>query len=365
MIQTERRSAKTSRPTVTVERNNHSARSKSKSTPEKPINQDRENLDSKIQALMQGFDEERKTFNRDNFSVRSVNHSKSDFSSVADRFINDGNFRSVSISGLNAFLHALTVVTSMNKSPLIKKINHYSDKIAFFFTKIIAPYISFAFSAAKAFWDKKPIEGLIKVIPPLSLPFVGDTNVDSAFGCCFGLNQPYDLVLDRLKEKSAKSMEFAKHVEISNQSSLGNAQMVIKEFGSMLKDFVSGKLHWSSAGFLINCSMILSGSLPILLFARKDRNTTFAKTLGFLRSTGGIIGDILLLLQKANFHKFIVGILCSMGALSNIAKRSVESDALARVFIHLGAALDVAGYTVWNAWSDNKKPNNNLQPAIA
>lgn len=296
--------------------------------------------------------------------LKATKVSKNGSGNFIERFKNDGNFRSAAISGLNAFLHSLTVATGF--TPGLKQLNEILDKSAFFFTKIVSPFVSYGMSAWSAFTDKKPIETLIKMIPPTFLPIIGDANVDTVFGTCTGFNQPYDVLLDRIKEKSAQSPEYAQKVKEKNQTSLGNAQLILEETKNMLKDFFAGKLDfWKESGYLINCAMILTGSLPMLLFARQERNTVWAQGFGILRNLGGIMGDVLFVSQKASFHKLLVGILCSLGALSNIAKRLTPNETLARVFIHLGAALDVAGYTVWNAFSDKSKEVKEASVAVA
>ncbi len=301
---------------------------------------------------------------RESSPLKVTSVSKNGTGNFIDRFMKDANFRSASISGINAFLHSLTVATSF--TPGLKKINEIVDKSAFFCTKIISPFISFGISSWSAFMNKKPIEGLIKIIPPAFLPIIGDANVDTPFGLCFGLNQPYDVVMGRLNEKAKNSVEFATYVKEKNQTSLGNIQLVLEEVKHLLKDLLAGKLNfWNESGYILNCGMMLAGSLPILLFARKERNTALATGLGILRNTGGMLGDFLFVCQKASFHKLLVGILCSLGGLSNITKRLVSNDLLARIFIHLGAALDVAAYTIWNAFSDQNKDVKEASVAVA
>lgn len=328
----------------------HAVKNNSSIDPPQKINNSNSRIPD-IEEILKSFHAEKATHKKEDFSIRSIEYSKSSGTFI-NRFMSDGNFRSASISGLNAFLHSLTVATAF--TPGLKTINEYIDNAAFLCTKIVSPLVSFGISSIFAFVDKKPVEGLIKAIPPLFLPFIGDANVDTVFGLCFGLNQPYDMVSDRLKARAKESSDFASHLQEKNKTSLGNAQLILKEFKNIFSDLVQGKLHWRDISYILNCSMMLAGSLPMLLFASQQRNTAIAKFFGILRNAGGIFGDILFLSQKANFHKLLVGILCSLGGISNITKRLVPNEALARIFIHLGAALDVAGYTVWNAWSDKK-----------
>jgi hypothetical protein len=306
-----------------------------------------------LNELAENFEKEISTL-RETSPLKVAKISKNAFGNLTERFMNDPNFRSASISGINAFLHSLTVATGF--TPGLKKVNEVVDKSAFFFTKIISPFVSFGISSVSAFMNKKPIESFIKAIPPLLLPLVGDANVDTPFGLCFGLNQPYDVIMGRIEQKSKESAEFANHVKNQNQTSLGNAKLILEETKRLFKDLFRGKLNfWNESGYILNCSMMLAGSLPIFLFARNQRNTALVTGLGILRNVGGILGDFLFVCQKASFHKLLVGILCSLGAMSNITKRLVSNDGLARMFIHLGAALDVAAYTIWNAWSDKKE----------
>lgn len=275
------------------------------------------------------------------------------------------------ISGINAILHGIATCTALlPQTKSIQSLNSKFNEIAFFCTRYIAPFFSFAISAGTAFLDKKPIETLIKLIPPVFLPLVGDSNIDIVYGSCFSFNQPYDLLLKRVEAKSAEDKSYAEHVEKSNQSYSGNLQLVKDTFKEMLQDLSKGKMPLRESWYFINCTLMLIGSWPLLLFDRKSRDSSMAKILGLVRNLGGIMGDLgFVLFDRDNSYKLLVSALCSTSAIASIAKRWV-SERSSRTLIHLSAALDVAAYAAWNAFNSNQhkkptKPVHNLNHAAA
>ncbi|MCE2928765.1 MAG: hypothetical protein LW817_03950 [Candidatus Caenarcaniphilales bacterium] len=276
---------------------------------------------------------------------------KNKYSGLIDKFVKDSDYRNISISGINAFLHAVATITNFTAKK--STMNKFFNDAAFFCTRWVAPLISYGTAAWTAFENKRGVEGLIKIIPPAFLPTVGDANIDAVFGFSTGLNQPYDMVMSRLKEKAKTDSSLAEKLQKGNSSFGENISMITNEFKNMLSDFAKGKMKfWEGGIYMINCAMILAGSLPMMLFARQDRNSTFAKGLGFLRNIGGILGDIGLVFgsESKSLYKFVIGVMCSMAAVADIAKRWVNDD-VAKILIHLGAALNVSAYAIWNAFN--------------
>ncbi|MDD9899286.1 MAG: hypothetical protein OXU45_09855 [Candidatus Melainabacteria bacterium] len=280
------------------------------------------------------------------------------------KIVTEPNHRNIFISTVNALLHFIATITSFENSKsdsLMKAVNKVSNDAAFLFTRWIAPITSYGYAFFEALKNKKPIEALIKLVPPSFLPLVGDANIDAVYGSSTGFNQPYDLVVETIKEKSERSPEFAAYAQKANQSYLGNIKLTWQVFKEMVSDFVQGKLDPKKGIFFVNCSMILPGALPIMLFARDARDTLTARALGLLRNVGGILGDIGFLWgERANVHKLTIGILCMIGACADIVKRWVSDDA-AKVLIHLGSALNVSAYALWNAYNGQKNKEKKVQ----
>lgn len=280
------------------------------------------------------------------------------------KLITEPNHRNIFISTVNALLHFIATITSFEKSKsdsLMKAINKVSNDTAFLFTRWIAPITSYGYAFYEAIKNKKPIEALIKLVPPSFLPLVGDANIDAVYGSSTGFNQPYDLVVERIQEKSDQSPDFAAYADNANQTMMGNAKLTWQVFKEMVSEFMHGKLHPKKAVFFVNCAMILVGALPIMLFARNSRDTFSARALGLLRNLGGILGDFGFLWgERRNVHKLSIGILCMIGACADIVKRWVSDDA-SRALIHLGSALNVSAYALWNAYNGQK--NAEKKPA--
>lgn len=274
--------------------------------------------------------------------------------SIAERLAEDPDYRSVFIGGVNAALHTLATVTSfagVDKQPIIKALNKFIDTCAFVCTKYVAPISSYGYAAWEAWKNKKGVEVFIKAIPPLLLPFVGASNIDTVYGLSTGLNAPYDRLVERITEKSKESAAYAAEV---NKNFTSNAKIVWSEFKEWLSDFKAGKIKGNEKVYFYNCPMILAGSIPMLLFARHARDTIMAKGLGLLRNIGGILGDVAFFFEK-DLRLKLVGVFCSLAACANIGKRWVKSEATGRLLIHSAAALDVAGISVWNAYSGQQK----------
>jgi hypothetical protein len=278
-----------------------------------------------------------------------------------NRLINDVRYRNNVLSASNAFLHGLATVTNFiaKDNPALKVINHVVDRSAFFCTRWLTPYISYGHAVFTAFGkQKEPILGLIKAIPPAFFPIVGDANIDMVYGTSTAFNQPYDNIMNRIKERIATSDDYAKEVQDARKSPLAFSGLVFKELKSFLGDFVQGKSDfWKEGIFVINCAMMFAGSIPMLLFGRDQRDTTLAKISGVLRNVGGTLGDVGWVFGgKVEKEKVIMGIVYTLAQMADIAKRFVSED-VSKVLIHLSAALNVSAMTVWNTLNteNNKK----------
>ncbi len=279
---------------------------------------------------------------------------------LIERFFEDADYRNISIGSINATLHALATITSFGSHEggpsWIKPINKLVDKAAFTCTRWIAPFVSYGFAAYKAFKNNEGIKCLIKLIPPVFLPMVGDANIDTVYGGSVGLNQPYDLVEERIKFLIEKHSELDAAIKEANKTFSGNAKLIWGVFKQMCKEFMQGRMPKEEAWYFINCIMILSGSIPMIMFARNARNTPLAKVLGLIRNLGGILGDACFFwFDRGNKHKFMIGSMCTVSAFGSIIKRWVKSDVLARTLIHLCAAMDVSAYALWNAYNDKSQ----------
>ena len=317
-------------------------------TPEQKTTENQDQIENQKTALHQDTETKKpevpKKDDDKNHSIKSL----FDFG----RLFNDVRYRNNFLSAANALLHAFATVTNfMSKNnPAFKLINHVVDKSAFICTRWLTPYISYGHAAYTAMAkQKEPILSLIKLIPPAVFPIVGDANIDMVYGTSTAFNQPYDNVIGRINEKIAKSKDYAKEVKEARKNPLEFAKMVGKEFKGLVSDFFHGKADfWKEGIYMINCSMMLLGSLPMLVFGRNDRDTMLGKVSGVLRNLGGTLGDIGWVFGgDVEKEKVIMGIVYTTAQFADVAKRFVGED-MARVLIHLSAALNVSAMTVWN-----------------
>lgn len=289
--------------------------------------------------------------------------------------VTNPTYRNTSIAAVNALFHGLSAFSLFNPENANGQKTAFADfcdKTAFFFTRWVAPLSSYAVAAVESIGDKKWIEALVKAIPPLFLPFVGEANIDAVYGSSTGFNCPYDMVIGRLDKKAEQSKEFKEQYTEASKSGMGHAKLFISEFKNMASDFVKGKLEFTDNALLASCAAIITGSLPMMLFMRNDRDSWAARLLGLIRNAGGIGGDTMYTVQgmknPKERYKAVIGVFCTLAAVSDVVKRWVTDSAAAKVLIHLGAALNVSGYAVWNAFSGTKKKeseNGNIESALA
>ncbi len=322
------------------------------------------NLDSKLEVidlpdknfvenLHKVQEKKRKEYDKNHQSLKSLFD--------PNRLINDVRHRNNVLSGANAFLHGLATVTNFmaKDNPALIFVNHIVDKAAFFCTRWLTPYISYGHAVLTAAGkQKEPILALIKAIPPAFFPIVGDANIDMVYGASTACNQPYDNVMGRIKAKIANSDDYAKKIQESRKSPLAFAGVVLDEFKSFIGDFFTGKSDfWKEGIFVVNCTMMFAGSIPMLLFGRDQRDTTLAKISGLLRNVGGTLGDVGWIFGGGvEKEKVVMGLVYTVAQMADIAKRFVGED-VSKVLIHLSAALNVAAMTVWNTLNteNNKK----------
>lgn len=279
-----------------------------------------------------------------------------------ERFLRDSNYRNIAIGIANGALHAVATVTNFvaKSNPALSFLNTIFDRAAIYTTKWVAPIASYGVASAEALVkDGKPLLAGVKAAPPAFLPLMSDANIDTVYGFSTALNQPYDLIENRLKAKAKKDSNFKAEFEKNMNDPLAQTGMIVKEGLQMVKDMFKPENRnwnhfWKEGIYLINCSMIMAGSLPIMLFARNDRDSKFAKVMGLIRNAGGMLGDLGFVCgERANPMKFLIGVMCSIAATADIAKRWVGED-VSRVLIHLGATLNVGAYALWNAYNANQ-----------
>lgn len=179
---------------------------------------------------------------------------------------------------------------------------------------------------------------------------MGQANIDMAYGSSMAFNCPYDIVMEHIKKKSEESPEFKSYVDESNKTAWGNTRLIWNIFKEVTKDLLAGKLNWDNSVLLAIVSpLIAAGSLPMMLFARNQRDTLLAKACGLIRNIGGIGGDIVFA-ATGRIYKKLVAAFCGISGIAGIWKRWT-TESIAQLLIHLQAAMDVGGYAAWNAFS--------------
>lgn len=324
-------------------------------------------VDENFQIALKPETSNPKAFHQIEQPINLKPKAKVDDRALLHKLLVEPNHRNIFISSINALLHVIATITSFDKSTagsLMTSVHKVSNDAAFLFSQWIAPIVSYGYAALEAFKNKKPIEAFLKLVPPAFLPFVAKANIDTVYGSSTGFNQPYDMVVQRIEEKSESSANYAKYAKQANSTYTGNIKLTWEVFKELVNEFVQGKMDPKKGIFFINCPMILAGALPIMLFARQARDTLLARSLGLLRNAGGILGDIGWIWgEPDNPYKLTGGILCMIGACADVVKRWVSDDT-SRVLIHLGSALNVSAYALWNAFNGKKNTENPANASV-
>lgn len=275
-----------------------------------------------------------------------------------DKLLAESSRANMFVSVVNAFLHLVASVTSFDvvqKGPVMVWFSKQADKAALMCTKYFAPFCSYGLGFIDSLRKGRLIQALVKLIPPALLPLVGDANIDTVYGASTGFNCPYNMLEERIKFKSAMNKEYKDYATEANKTMWGNTKLVLEEAKTVFKDFKEGRLSREYFSYMINCPLILLGSIPMLLFGRNERDTKFAKVMGLIRNIGGIIGDVVFGVYGQEQYKKLIGGFCGLAAVADVAKRWTNNEMLARLLIHLGSALNVSAYAVWNAFDSGDK----------
>lgn len=263
------------------------------------------------------------------------------------------------------------------------KFVEFSNTVAIGAAKWFVPLTTLGQNAFEAWKGKRMVEAAIRLIPVVILPMVPFYNFSIGFGiysaCNFLLGKATKGI--ELKEKDGWKVNFEKTfkgLETFLEEIFEGVGHLAKDFGQngkatigkLLKTFVDEKARDTKLGkftdnaFSLACAMgMFFPSVFHLVFARKERDTTLAKTLGFVRNLSGLGGDANIMVTGDKFEKTAGGFM-GVASILGILQRFIPDEKVARIFIHTLMALDNIGMTVWALDSQRKNDKQSLSKLL-
>jgi hypothetical protein len=106
---------------------------------------------------------------------------------------------------------------------------------------------------------------------------------------------------------------------------------------------------------------MLAGAIPALLFARNSLNSPLAKIFGSIRSIGGLLGDMSIILfstkesAEDRRKEKMVGSFFLIPSIMDFAQRFIDQGKDANeVFNHAKTALNTIAEVIWSSFSTDR-----------
>ena len=217
----------------------------------------------------------------------------------------------------------------------------------------------------EALYGNRGVEAAARVIPSLlvpglKLPFF---NFQLAYGLSSGVNVALEHIYDRVGElKKEDGMK-------------KNIDKVFKGLNIMIKDLAKGKANireWTKLFLTLGGSaFMLGGSIPALAFARNSLNDTKARVFGSLRSIGGLLGDLSIILfstkktKEGRQKERAIGLFFMVPSIMDFAQRWIKQGSEANeIFNHFKTALHTIGELIWSHFSTERNIKPKEQKAL-
>ncbi|MCE2929113.1 MAG: hypothetical protein LW817_05740 [Candidatus Caenarcaniphilales bacterium] len=233
-----------------------------------------------------------------------------------------------------------------------KNVSKSFKKFAENFSRFGIPLVKLH-TAIEAAMGKRLFESIARLAPTLIIPILPFFNFQLAYGLSSGVN----VVLEHLNPIIG---DLSKNDSIST-----NNQKVIDGFKTMVKTILDPQsapkdrskfaLALGGAGFM------LAGAIPALLFARNSLNSPLAKIFGSIRSIGGLLGDMSIILfstkesAEDRRKEKMVGSFFLIPSIMDFAQRFIDQGKDANeVFNHAKTALNTIAEVIWSSFSTDR-----------
>ncbi len=250
---------------------------------------------------------------------------------------------------LNWFTVALhSAASSLPFMPFVSKT--LSKKVkdwAIVFSRYVVPVNMIHNAVEDIFIGKRLFHGIARLVPPICLPFLPFFNFSMPYGIYAGINFPTEEIVKRTGELS-------KHNTIAE-----NNKKVIDGLKAMWADFknqaIPLKERFRLGSIFFASASMLSGALGGLLFSPNSLNNLPATFFGFVRSMGGLIGDLNLILGKNSTKKEkTIGSLYAVGSLMDMTQRWITDPIINELYNHAKTSLNTISTMLWTHMSTER-----------
>lgn len=249
---------------------------------------------------------------------------------------------------LNWFTVALhSAASSLPFIPFVSK--DFAQKVkqsAIVFSRYIVP-LNMVHNAIEDLFGKRLFHAIARLAPPACLPFLPFFNFSMPYGIYAGINFPTEEIVKRVGELS-------KH-----DSFAANNQKVLDGLKAMWEDFKNPNHHINDrfklgSIFFASASMLI-GAIGGLLFSPKSLNNLPASIFGFIRSIGGLVGDLNLMFGKNSTNKEkTIGGLYAIGSLMDMTQRWITDPTINELYNHAKTSLNTISTMLWTHKSTDR-----------
>lgn len=284
---------------------------------------------------------------------------------IKNSFIEVGNFIRKNytqwFNGSTILLHTLGAMLPY-VTLIPKEISHKIKKFAEGFSRWGVPLIKLH-TGAEAIYGKRMFEGIARIAPTLFMPFLPFHNFQLAYGLSSGINVALEHIYGRTGDLKKED-----GFEVNNKK-------VLDGLKSMVKDFFHSETSLkakSKIGLALGGALgMLSGAIPTLLFDRNGLNDTFAKIFGSIRSIGGLMGDLSIILfssqptQELRNKEKVVGSFYLIPSIMDLAQRWINQDSDANeIFNHAKTALNTIAEVIWSNFSTDRNTKSDKKDSL-
>jgi hypothetical protein len=214
------------------------------------------------------------------------------------------------------------------------------------FSRYIVP-LNMVHEAIEDLSGKRLFHAIARLAPPVCLPFLPFYNFSMPYGIFAGINFPTEEIVKRVGELS-KHNTFAEN----NQKIIDGLKAMWNDFNNQANPF---KERFRLGSIFFASASMLAGALGGLLFSPNSLNNIPATIFGFIRSTGGLVGDLNLILGKNHTKKEkTIGSLYAIGSLMDITQRWITDPTINELYNHAKTSLNTISTLLWTHMSTDR-----------
>lgn len=233
-----------------------------------------------------------------------------------------------------------------------KKFSAGIRKFAIAFSRFGLPLVKLH-TGIEAFIGKRLFEGIARLAPTLFLPILPFFNFQLAYGLSSGVNvvlEHLNLIIGELSHKDS--------FETNNNKVLNGVKQMF-EIICKPTSTVSDRIKYSLA--LGGGSLMIGGAIPALIFAKDSLDSIPAKIFGSIRTLGGFLGDLSIMIfstkkqSEERQKEKLVGSFYLIPTIMDFAQRFIPQKSEANeIFNHAKTALNTIADVLWSSFSTDR-----------